>query len=173
MLVNLSDVLTSEGKTATQTVEIEMTSFKSKMGEFFITKKEPITFILTNIGVDKASIEGKIELTFSAACDRCLTEVPTNLNLQFSREVTSPEYHDDDETDEINYMEGYNLEVDAFVYNEILLNWPMKILCKADCKGICNICGKNLNDGSCGCDTFVPDPRMALIKDIFDANKEV
>ena len=118
MLVNLSDVLTSEGKTATQTVEIEMTSFKSKMGEFFITKKEPITFILTNIGVDKARIEGEIELTFSAMCDRCLTEVPTNLNLQFSREVTSPDYQDnDDDTDEVNYMEGYNLDVDAFVYH--------------------------------------------------------
>ena len=169
MLVNLSDVLTSEGKTATQTVEIEMTSFKSKMGEFFITKKEPITFILTNIGVDKASIEGEIELTFSAMCDRCLTEVPTTLNLQFSREVTSPDYQDnDDDTDEVNYMEGYNLDVDAFVYNEILLNWPMKILCKADCTGICNICGKNLNDGCCGCATFVPAPRMALINALFE-----
>ena len=32
---------------------------------------------------------------------------------------------------------------------------------------------KNLNDGECGCDTFVPDPRMAVIQDIFNANKEV
>jgi len=36
------------------------------------------------------------------------------------------------------------------------------------------VCGKNLNEGDCGCDQFVPDPRMAAIKDIYDAfNKEV
>lgn len=32
---------------------------------------------------------------------------------------------------------------------------------------------QNLNDGACGCDDFVPDPRMAAIKDLFNANKEV
>ncbi len=70
-------------------------------------------------------------------------------------------------------MEGYHLNVDELINNELLLNWPMKILCKEDCKGICKVCGKNLNDGACGCDDFVPDPRMAAIKDLFNANKEV
>ena len=32
-------------------------------------------------------------------------------------------------------------------------------------------CGKDLNEGECGCDTFVPDPRMAVFQDIFKANK--
>ena len=50
---------------------------------------------------------------------------------------------------------------------------PVKVLCRPDCKEICKKCGHNLNDGDCGCDTFVPDPRMAAIKDIFNANKEV
>ena len=75
--------------------------------------------------------------------------------------------------DDMNFMEGYHLDVDVLVDNEILLNWPMKILCTESCKGICKVCGKNLNDGDCGCDDFVPDPRMAAIKDIFNANKEV
>ena len=56
----------------------------------------------------------------------------------------------------------------------LTFNMPTKILCKPDCKGICKVCGKNLNEGDCGCDQFVPDPRMAAIKDIYDAfNKEV
>ena len=49
----------------------------------------------------------------------------------------------------------------------------MKILCKPDCKGICPTCGRDLNTGTCDCDNFVPDPRMAAIKDIFEADKEV
>ena len=70
-------------------------------------------------------------------------------------------------------MEGYQLKVDDLIYSDIVLNWPMKILCREDCKGICRICGKDLNTGECGCDTFVPSPGLAGIKEIFNANKEV
>ena len=180
MLVNLSDVFSSEGKTVTVTAELEMTKFASRLGEFSITKKSPVTLILTNIGVGKARIEGNAEFVFETSCDRCLTEVPTTLNLEFMREVASPDTtldssieEGDSEDDELEFMEGYQLNVETFVYNEILLNWPMKILCKDTCEGICSVCGHNLNHGDCGCDRFVPDPRMAGIKDIFNSFKEV
>ena len=77
------------------------------------------------------------------------------------------------ETDEYPYLSGYELDTDVLIGNEILVNWPVKILCKEDCKGICPKCGRDLNQGDCGCDTFEPDPRMAVLKDIFIANKEV
>ena len=171
MLVNLSDVLTSEEKVESVTVPLEMTSFKSRLGDFLITKKSPVTFTFTNIGVDKARVEGGMELIFDTRCDRCLTEVPTILTLQFDRVVTSPQIAESDE--DAVFMEGYQLDVEAFVYHEILENWPLKILCKEACKGVCSVCGQNLNVKDCGCDTFVPDPRMAAIQDIFNANKEV
>lgn len=174
MLVNLSDVLTSEGKVETVTVDLEMTSFDSRLGEFLITKKSPVVFTFTNIGVNKAKVEGSVELTFDTRCDRCLTEVPTTLALQFDRVVTSPDAAaEDEEADDLSCMAGYQLDVETFVYNEILVNWPAKILCREECKGVCPVCGQNLNIRECGCDTFVPDPRMAAIKDIFNANKEV
>lgn len=174
MLVNLSDVLTSEGKVETVTVDLEMTSFDSRLGNFLITKKSPVAFTFTNIGVNKAKVAGSVELAFDTRCDRCLTEVPTTLELQFDRIVTSPDAATEDEgADDLSFMEGYQLNVETFVYNEILVNWPAKILCREECKGVCSICGQNLNIRECGCDTFVPDPRMAAIKDIFNANKEV
>jgi len=178
MLVNLSDVFSSEGKTVTIAAALEMTKFASRLGEFSITEKSPVTLILRNIGNGKAKIEGHAELVFDTSCDRCLTEVPTALTLRFDKEVASPDTavedsieEGDSEADELNFMEGYQLNVETFVYNEILLNWPMKILCKDDCKGICSVCGHNLNLGECGCDRFVPDPRMAAIQDIFNASK--
>ena len=70
-------------------------------------------------------------------------------------------------------MEGYQLNVDSLISNEIFTCWPLKVLCREDCKGLCRVCGKDLNEGECGCDTFVPDPRMAAIMDIFRENKEV
>ena len=83
---------------------------------------------------------------------------------------------DDDrvkDLDEQSYLTGYNLDADRLVCNELSLNLPMKVLCKEDCKGICNRCGANLNYGICGCDTRSLDPRMAVIQDIFKQFKEV
>ena len=78
-----------------------------------------------------------------------------------------------EESGEKSYVEGYNLNVDELVYDEILLNLPMKVLCKPNCKGICNRCGMNLNYGECGCDRESLDPRMSVIRDIFNNFKEV
>ena len=98
--------------------------------------------------------------------------MPTELSLEFERDIKSPDVvSNDEEDDEMPEMEGYQLNVETLVYDEILLNWPMKILCRPDCKGVCPVCGRNLNDGECGCDTFVPDPRMAALKDIFKFNQ--
>lgn len=174
MLVNLSDVLTSEGRQMSMEVPLEMTIFKSGMGSFEITEKSPVSFTFTNIEPEKAKVEGNVKLTFRTNCDRCLTEVPTILDLTFERIVTSPEVAaEDEDADDLSFMDGYQLDVETFVYNEIIGNWPAKVLCKEDCKGLCPVCGQNRNVRDCGCDTFVPDPRMAVIQDIFNANKEV
>ena len=70
-------------------------------------------------------------------------------------------------------MTGSNLDVDRLIYDEILVNWPMKVLCREDCKGICRKCGTNLNYKPCSCDRTEPDPRMAAIQDVFNQFKEV
>ena len=75
--------------------------------------------------------------------------------------------------EEYNFIEKDHLNVDTLVQNELLINWPIRVLCKEDCKGICSRCGANLNHGECGCDREALDPRMAAIKDIFSKFKEV
>ncbi len=170
MLINLSDVLESEGRQITREAVLEMTCFGNGQGNFEITEKSPVSFTFSNEGKGKAKVEGGVRITFRTCCDRCLTETPTKLVLEFNRLVTSPGV-EDEEADDLGFMEGYQLNVEAFVHNEIMVNWPAKILCGDECKGICPKCGQNLNIRDCGCDTFVPDPRMAVIQDIFDANK--
>ena len=72
-----------------------------------------------------------------------------------------------------NYIDGYSLDVEQLVYNELLVGWPTKILCSEDCKGICNVCGQNLNKGTCNCEDTGLDPRMSVIRDVFKNFKEV
>ena len=164
MLVNLTDVFTNEGQVQEQTVSYDADTFTSQSGTFSIKESSPV-----------ALVQGTAKLTFALACDRCLQDVDYTFDLSFDTVVISPDYTGEDAEEEAasELMEGYHLNVDELIKNELLLNWPMKVLCREDCKGICKSCGKNLNDGECGCDDFVPDPRMAAIKDLFDANKEV
>lgn len=174
MLVNISDVLTSEGRQVRKNADLEMTAYVSRGGSYEITEKSPVSLTITNIEEGKARVAGSVRLKFKAECDRCLAEVPVTLELDFDRIVTAPDVTtEEEEIDDLSFMEGYQLNVETFVYNEIMGNWPAKILCKEDCKGICPRCGQNLNIKDCGCDTFVPDPRMAAIQDIFNAGKEV
>lgn len=175
MLLNLTDIFTSEGKSRSEDITIEMTAFKSRMGDFSIVEKTPLHLTLSNEGVNKAKVSGYAEITQLMYCDRCLKEVPVKMVLDFSRTVASPDEDDSEVLDESDFgvMNGYQIDIEVLVYNELLMNQPEKVLCKPDCKGICKKCGKDLNEGECGCDTFVPDPRMAVLQDIFNANKEV
>lgn len=175
MLVNLTDVFINEGQVQELDVPYEGDTFASPYGSFPVREKSPVALRLSNIGRSKALVQGSARLTFGLACDRCLRDVDYTFDLSFDTVVISPDYTGEDAEEEAasELMEGYHLNVDELIKNELLLNWPMKVLCREDCKGICKSCGKNLNDGECGCDDFVPDPRMAAIKDLFDANKEV
>lgn len=174
MLINLTDILVSEGKAVEMQVESGLTELSCRMGTYAIEAKTPLSLTLTNTGMNKASIEGRMELDFAMFCDRCLKPVLRKVKLDFTRQVSAPEEHGaETEDDDQNFMEGYQLNIDGLVRNECFMNLPVKVLCRPDCKGICMQCGKDLNEGECGCDTFVPDPRMARIKDIFDADKEV
>lgn len=175
MLVNLTDVFTNEGQVQELDVPYDADAFTNHFGTFQIREKSPVALRLSNIGRSKALVQGNARFTFALACDRCLRDVDYTFDLSFDTVVISPDYTGEDAEEEAasELLDGYHLNVDELIKNELLLNWPMKVLCREDCKGICKICGKNLNDGECGCDDFVPDPRMAAIKDLFDANKEV
>ena len=173
MLINLTDVLSCEEKVVKRTVETELRSFDISLGSFPLTEERPLTLILTNLGDDKLLIEGEFSVKAQIPCDRCLTEVEVPIDVSFEKEVDmklSAEGRIDD-LDETDFINGYNLDTDKLVYGELLVNWPMKTLCKPDCKGICRKCGKNLNDGPCGCDTVELDPRMAVIAEIFKNSK--
>ncbi len=173
MLINLTDVLSCEEKVVKRTVETEFQSFDSSLGSFPLTEEEPLNLTLTNLGGDKLLVEGEQKFVAKIPCDRCLTETEVPIEIFFSKEIDMKQSAEGriDDLDETDFINGYNLDTEKLVYGELLLNWPMKTLCRDDCKGICKKCGKNLNEGDCGCDTVELDPRMAVIADIFKNSK--
>ncbi len=175
MLVNLTDIFTSDNKSITEMVILEKESVEIGTDSYPIVTKELVKLTMCNIGYGKAMIKVDSSFVVMLNCDRCLKSVEYPFHLCFENKVNSPDVKDalEEQDDNVSFMDGYHLNVDDLIYSEMILNWPTKILCREECKGICKVCGKDLNTGECGCDTFVPSPGLAGIKEIFNANKEV
>lgn len=175
MLVDVSEVLSNENKAITKEVVIDFTVFDAGLGEFQVIDKTAFPLSISNDSNRRLCIEGRTEVTIAIPCDRCLTEVPTIFPIEIFNEIDIPKYLAGDTAllEETSYMLGTSLDVDKLIFGEILVSWPMKVLCREDCKGICKGCGVNRNLASCQCQKTEPDPRMAAIQDIFNQFKEV
>ena len=171
---DISSVITCENKREILNVSIELDSFETRMGNFPITEKTPVELTITNQENKRLLIQGEVDFTAMIPCGRCLEEVPTNIHFEIDKKLPLADANfEEEEMDESDYLIGFDLDVDRLIYEEILVNWPMKVLCSDDCKGICKVCGINLNKGDCNCQRTELDPRMAAIQDVFNKFKEV
>ena len=173
-MIDISTIVKSINKDETFECELSLSTFESRLGDYPILSKSPISLHVANQENERLLIRGTVDVELGIACGRCLEEVPTSICFDIDKElVISDNSIIDEEMDETDYLIGFEMDVDKLVYAEILVNWPMKVLCKDDCEGICKVCGMNLNKGACNCQRTELDPRMAAIQDIFSKFKEV
>lgn len=172
MLIDLSEVLSVEERKLNIQADIDMERFESIQGSYAFVRKEPVAFSFENKDKKVFNMDADIHCSLNIPCDRCLEDVKIDFDIKVSKEIDLNKSKQDCE-DEYPFIEGSSLNVDRFVYNEILVNLPMKVLCSEDCKGICNRCGANLNSQTCNCETKELDPRMSKILDVFNNFKEV
>ena len=164
--MNLTEIFNQENKKEEVTIPFPIHEFDNER----IFNSPEIKLTLINVGKGKAIIKGNTLLEFKLPCDRCLKPVKTFVELDFEREILAPELVTDEEIrEDQHFVEEYELDLEALLTEELQLSWPSKILCNEECKGICKKCGKNLNEGQCDCDDFVPDVRLANLMDIFNA----
>lgn len=116
---------------------------------------------LSNAG-DVLLLQAELQAEVERTCGRCLK--------YFAGTITA------DIVEKFYPAGADNIENDAFVYDldviditeplreGLLLAEPMQALCKPDCRGLCPVCGADLNDGDCGCDRLTVDPRLAALK---------
>ena len=174
MKIDISTIVKSINKVTTEEVEFSFDTFESKDGTFTILEKSPISLKIANQENAVILITGEVDLTVAIPCGRCLEDVPTNIHFDIEKKLTiSGDTLVDEDMEQTDYLIGFEMDVDKLVSTEILVNWPMKVLCKDDCEGICRVCGMNLNKGTCSCQRTELDPRMAAIQDIFNKFKEV
>jgi uncharacterized protein len=115
-----------------------------------------------------AQLNAEVSLLFSILCDRCTKQIDQQYHYTFSHVLVLSLENEDDNNDDYIQVQDYKLDLDELIRADILLELPTKFLCSEDCKGLCSVCGKNLNDGACNCDLHQVDPRLEVLKKLID-----
>ena len=114
----------------------------------------------------------KAELPYVGECARCLDKVSGVFSLDFERTVvpegTLTEEKLEENVDEYIVLSDGMLDPDDAVREELLLDFPRKLLCSDECLGLCPKCGRPKKQGECGCQTKEIDPRLAVLKKLLD-----
>ncbi len=177
MNINLYDVLSVVGKEISVQAQLEELQEDFSGERMVLYSKDPFSVTIKCLEKNVVAIECDVTVVAKRSCSRCLEKVVCMYDLHIRRTVNVEKkeayVEDASETDEVSYIEDCTLDIDRLVLDELFTVIPMNVLCKEDCKGICKVCGTNLNKSTCNCDQTVPDPRMAVFSDIFNQFKEV
>lgn len=116
---------------------------------------------------------GTIEGDAESSCTRCLKVLERPLNIKYhavyaredelAREQSAEVETADLDTDVIA---DDTLDMAEAAREQILLSIPEQIFCREDCKGLCSMCGADLNLIDCNCKESETDPRWAALKDL-------
>lgn len=127
---------------------------------------------------DGCLVRGKVSGELVVPCDRCAEEARVVVEQAFDefepflaeQDEPDDEFGEDLEISEssaVFFKDGVPmLDLGGLLWEELALALPIKPLCRPDCRGVCPSCGRNLNDGPCGCSVSEGDPRLAVLKHI-------
>jgi uncharacterized protein len=164
MLLNLRKIIEAPGEIPFS-FEMDMSDCGFDFIHSFLTPLKAEGSIINSAGVLKMNAD--LEIEYVSVCDRCSSHFQTKKKMH-AHAVLSREPQDQDNPD-VYPLEGDSVDLAEIIRTIFILNMEMKSLCKDDCKGICAACGKNLNEGPCGCKPET-DPRLAVLRQLL--NKE-
>ena len=114
-----------------------------------------------------AELDAELSYDFSMPCNRCMEETLKNCKLKVSHTLVRT-LNNEADNDSYIQVENGPFDFDELFYSDIILELPVKYICKEDCKGICPKCGANLNYNSCNCSESQVDPRLEALKQLID-----
>lgn len=161
-IINLAGLFSGEKST-------KSLSFSLDMSEIDINGNKPF-YEAIEVKAELISKDSFVLLELDATCpfrypcDRCAEIIDKSLNYHFTHKIV--ESLNEGNNDYYIVTEDDYINLTSLVREDILLELPTKILCKEDCKGLCPVCGQNLNLGSCSCNVKVTDPRWDKLKEL-------
>jgi len=125
-------------------------------------------------------VRGSFKSTISLECARCLADVrqPIDGDIleQFAiigvedsprRDEAPAIVQDEDNEMPEGLFEGLVIDLRVLIRQSAILNAPLNVLCREDCKGLCPSCGKNRNLISCDCSFEATNRPFASLPELF------
>lgn len=115
-------------------------------------------------------VSGLITAKAEFACGRCLEpyQAAIEVGLEVDCKAGVP---DNDANLEILWYQGECINIYEPVKQQLILDEPVTQICRPDCRGLCPICGGNLNIGDCGCSRETINPQFAVLKQLLESEK--
>ena len=134
-----------------------------------------VTLVRSNISI---LVQGRLETQAEMTCSRCLKPFTLKITLKIQEEffptidiITGARLPKPVDPGSFTIDEHHILDLTEAIRQYIITALPMKPLCKEDCAGLCSTCGKDLNQGDCGCKQEEIDPRWAELLKLKNSNK--
>ena len=112
------------------------------------------------------TLQHHLETTAHLTCDRCLKQFTQGLDMQerFLFAI-DPIMEYDDDVIVVNSDEKY-IDLNDNLREMLLLSIPLQKLCKATCRGLCPVCGADLNEEECKCRQDADNSLQAALKQL-------
>ncbi|MCK5130042.1 MAG: DUF177 domain-containing protein [Clostridiales bacterium] len=173
MKIDVTEALNKPGKSIDFNCTRELASIVISEDEFVFISPLVILGKLMYTGKDYIA-KGNIAVEYSSKCNRCTKAISNSLNFDFYEEYSKVE--DEDYPDRYLF-ENNVIDLELMVLDNISLTMPMKHLCEEKCKGLCAICGGNMNDKDCNCieQEKIDSSPFAIMKELSfeDEDREV
>ena len=120
---------------------------------------------------------GRVQTILELTCSRCLEPFTMPVDQTFDlrylpRAENTGEGEREIEEDDLTtaFYENDQIDLDHLMREQFYLALPMKPLCRGSCRGLCVICGTNLNRETCSCKQGWDDPRLAVLRELKGKN---
>ncbi len=160
--INIASVLKNDGASKPFSGEVSLGNVEFMGSTLLFEEPLRIDGKVLNIG-GTLEISALIEGSYRTECSRCGDPVSKKLSAELFESVQS-DFSDVDE-ECISFL-GNVMDISGSIEACIFENIPLQFLCRDDCKGLCPVCGINLNEKECNCDTTVYDPRFAIFRNL-------
>ena len=146
MKINLKQIFNIVGESKDIAYSISESELSDIRGFVFSSPVEIKGRVYNRAGV--VYLEYSVDFTLSLICDRCLVPFEKEYSFDFDH-IVVPSISGD--SDDYIVAEGESIELNDIAVTDLLLQLPTKILCKDDCRGLCMVCGCDLNESQCNC----------------------
>ena len=165
MRLGLSQIIDRPGESVSYSVSVDLSDLQ--YGTSYPVTEPVLASGTVRITAGVLVMKGLITTCIHGTCDRCAADFDREMEIPIDAVLVTELANEENEDEWVFPLDGDSADLEDIVRTTFVLNMDSKLLCSDDCKGLCCRCGKNLNDGPCGCQKEI-DPRLAALKQLLN-----